>query len=178
MVAAAVSATAPAAMQTEEMTESTRLAAVPAVVATSDNGRKERVSRATEEANKVFAGEPYDESVLGSEDRETRRMVGAELLSAVSAAIRNDENARAAFMKHGYFEDATRDLRVASSDNERAAAARRLSRSDQRLRIWQERSAILPDVRRAAVEEWIERPRGNWAAQWLAQKRDRSRPDI
>ena len=30
-------------------------------------------------------------------------------------------------MKHGYFEDATRDLRVSDSENERAAAARRLS---------------------------------------------------
>jgi hypothetical protein len=123
----AAAAGSAAAANNEEVTESTRLAAVPPVAA-SENGRKERVNRAAEEANKVFAGEPYDESILGSDDRETRRMVGAELLSAmVGRNTERRERARAAFMKHGYFDDATRDLRVASSDNERAAAARRLS---------------------------------------------------
>ncbi|HEX3144870.1 MAG TPA: hypothetical protein VHQ64_12935, partial [Pyrinomonadaceae bacterium] len=58
----------------EEVTETTRLAHVPPIVTAGENGRKERVSRAAEEANKVFAGQPYDESILGSNDRETRRM--------------------------------------------------------------------------------------------------------
>ena len=153
--AAAVAATAPAGNQADELTETTRLAAVPAVIP-SENGRKERVSRAAEEANKVFAGEPYDESILGSEDRETRRMVGAELLSAIAG--RNSERrerARAAFMKHGYFDDATRDLRVASSDNERAAAARRLSfvqDPDATPHLVGALHDPAPDVRRAAVE--------------------------
>jgi hypothetical protein len=154
-VAAAVAATVPET-KTEGITETTRLASVPAVAAASDNGRKDRVSRAAEEASKVFAGEPYDESILGSDDRETRRMVGAELLSAMVG--RNSERrdrARAAFMKHGYFDDATRDLRVASSDNERAAAARRLSFVQDREATPHLVGALSdpsPDVRRTAVE--------------------------
>jgi len=156
VAAAAVAATAPVANQSEEITETTRLAAVPPVVPTSDNGRKERVSRAAEEANKVFAGEPYDESIVGSEDRETRRMVGAELLSAmVGRNSERRERARAAFLKHGYFDDATRDLRVASSDNERAAAARRLSfvqDPEATPHLVGALSDSSPDVRRAAVE--------------------------
>ena len=84
LAAAAVAATPAVANDADEITEHTRVAEVP-VVATTDNGRKERVSRAAEEANKIFAGHPYDESVVGSEDRDTRRMVGAELLSAMFA---------------------------------------------------------------------------------------------
>ncbi|HEX3086525.1 MAG TPA: HEAT repeat domain-containing protein [Pyrinomonadaceae bacterium] len=154
--AGAVAATPPLANQTEEITENTRPAAALPVVATSDNGRKERMSRAAEEANKVFAGEAYDESIVGSEDRETRRMVGAELLSAmVGRNSERRERARAAFMKHGYFEDATRDLRVATSDNERAAAARRLSfvqDPEATPHLVGALSDPAPDVRRAAVE--------------------------
>jgi hypothetical protein len=156
LAAAAVAATPSAVNQTEEITESTRLAQAPAAVASSDNGRKERVSRAAEEAHKVFAGEPYDESILGSDDRETRRMVGAELLSAMVG--RNSERrdrARTAFLKHGYFDDATRDLRVASSDSERAAAARRLSfvqDPEATPHLVGALSDSSPDVRRAAVE--------------------------
>ena len=140
----------------EEVTETTRLADVPPVVPAGENGRKERVSRAAEEANKVFAGQPYDESILGSDDRETRRMVGAELLSAmVGRNTERRERARAAFMKHGYFDDATRDLRVAGSDNERAAAARRLSfvqDPEATPHLVGALSDSSPDVRRAAVE--------------------------
>src|SRR6185436_11422857 len=156
LATAAVVAAARAAHTAEEMTESTRLAAVPAVVATSENGRRERLSPAAEEANKVLTGEPYDQSVLGSEDHETRRMVGAELLSAMVG--RNPERrdrARAAFMKHGYFDDATRDLRVGSSDNERAAAARRLSFVQDPEATPHLVGALndpSPDVRRSAVE--------------------------
>jgi hypothetical protein len=156
VAAAAVAATPSVANQTEEITENTRPAAALPVVATSDNGRKERMSRAAEEANKVFAGEAYDESIVGSEDRETRRMVGAELLSAmVGRNSERRERARTAFMKHGYFEDATRDLRVATSDNERAAAARRLSfvqDPEATPHLVGALSDPSPDVRRAAVE--------------------------
>jgi HEAT repeat protein len=58
-------------------------------------------------------------------------------------------------MKHGYFDDATRDLRVASSDNERAAAARRLSfvqDPEATPHLVGALSDPSPDVRRAAVE--------------------------
>jgi len=65
------------------------------------------------------------------------------------------ERAREAFMKHGFFDDATRDLRVAESANERAAAARRLSFVHDREATPHLIGALhdaSPDVRRAAVE--------------------------
>ncbi|HYW73394.1 MAG TPA: HEAT repeat domain-containing protein [Pyrinomonadaceae bacterium] len=155
VVAAAVAATPVPASVEDDVTEHTRIAEAPPVAST-DNGRKERVSRAAEEANKIFAGQPYDESIVGSDDRETRRMVGAELLSAmVGRNTERRDRARAAFMKHGYFDDATRDLRVATSENERAAAARRLSfvqdpeATPHLVGALNDQS---PDVRRAAVE--------------------------
>ena len=58
-------------------------------------------------------------------------------------------------MKHGYFDDATRDLRIAESDNERAAAARRLSFVHDREATPHLIGALgdpSPDVRRTAVE--------------------------
>jgi HEAT repeat protein len=58
-------------------------------------------------------------------------------------------------MEHGYFDDATRDLRVAESDNERAAAARRLSFVHDREatpHLIGALSDTSADVRRAAVE--------------------------
>ncbi len=154
--AAAVTTTTPAPSASEELTETTRIASRAPAVAASSNGKPERVSRAADEANKIFAGQPYDEGVVGSDDRETRRMVGAELLSAmVSRNTDRRDRARAAFMKHGYFDDATRDLRVASSDKERAAAARRLSftqNPEATPHLVAALSDPAPDVRRAAVQ--------------------------
>ena len=150
--AAAVVAPAPAT-SADEVSE-TRVAAVPPLA--SENGRRERTSPAAEEANKIFAGQTYDESVVGSDNPETRRLVGAELLSAMVG--RNSERrdrARAAFMKHGYFDDATRDLRAGTSENERAAAARRLSFVQDPEATPHLVGALndpSPDVRRAAVE--------------------------
>jgi hypothetical protein len=90
--------------------------------------RQERVEGVSDELKKLMAGGDYDESVLASDDHQTRQLVGAELLSAlVGRNLQRRERARTAFMKHGYFDDATRDLRIAESPNERAAAARRLS---------------------------------------------------
>ena len=57
--------------------------------------------------------------------------------------------------KHGYFDDATRDLRTAESSNERAAAARRLSfvhDKDATPHLIGALDDPSPDVRRAAVE--------------------------
>ncbi len=133
-------------------------AAVPetTTATTPDEGRKERLSRGSEEAKKLFSGESYDAAVIGSEDRETRRIVGAELASAlVGRSPERRERAREAFMKHGYFDDATRDLRTADSENERAAAARRLSFVQDREATPHLIGALAdssPDVRRAAVE--------------------------
>ena len=122
----------------------------------ADDTRRERVTRASEEAKKLFNGESYDKGVIGSEDREMRRLVGAELASAlVGRHADRRERAREAFMKHGYFDDATRDLRTAESENERAAAARRLSFVQDREATPHLVGALgdsSPDVRRAAVE--------------------------
>jgi HEAT repeats len=154
LATAAVAATAPASTISDEVTETTPVVAPP--LATNENGRRERSSRAAEEANKIFAGETYDESVVGSDNPETRRLVGAELLAAmVGRNTERRDRARAAFMKHGYFDDATRDLRVGGSDNERAAAARRLSFAqdpEATPHLVGALSDPSPDVRRAAVE--------------------------
>lgn len=128
----------------------------PAAPAPVDDTRRDRVNRVADEARKMFDGAPYDEAIIGSEDRDTRRLVGAELLSAlVGRNPARRERAREAFMKFGYFDDATRDLRVAESDNERAAAARRLSFVHDREATPHLLGALgdpSPDVRRASVE--------------------------
>lgn len=122
----------------------------------TDDPRRERIAQVNEEAKKLMNGGDYDQSVIGSADHETRQLVGAELLSAIvgRSAARRD-NARAAFIKHGYFDDATRDLRIADSPNERAAAARRLSFVQDREATPHLVGALedpSPDVRRAAIE--------------------------
>jgi len=123
---------------------------------TVSNPRPEQVERVSDELKKLMAGGDYDERVLASDDRETRQLVGAELLSAlVGRNLQRRERARTAFMKHGYFDDATRDLRIADSANERAAAARRLSFVHDREATPHLIAALddsSPDVRRAAVE--------------------------
>ena len=128
----------------------------PASPLPSDEPRRERVAQVAEEAKNLMAGGSYDESVIGSDDRETRQLVGAELLSAiVGRNAQRRENAREAFMKHGYFDDATRDLRIADSPNERAAAARRLSfvhSNEATPHLIGALDDPSPDVRRAAVE--------------------------
>jgi len=121
-----------------------------------EDSRRGRVNQVAGEAGKLFDGADYDKAIIGSEDGDTRRLVGAELLSAlVGRNPARRERAREAFMKHGYFDDATRDLRVAESDNERAAAARRLSFVHDREAIPHLIGALgdpAPDVRRASVE--------------------------
>jgi len=128
----------------------------PPAAPVADDGRRERVNQVAAEARKLFEGADYDPAIIGSEDRDTRRLVGAELLSVlVGRNPARRERAREAFMKHGYFDDATRDLRVAESDNERAAAARRLSFVHDREAVPHLIGALgdpAPDVRRASVE--------------------------
>jgi len=141
----------------EDKSETTPITPASApVAAATDDGRRERINRVADEAKKVLSGDPYDESLIGSDVQETRRLVGAELLSAlVGRNAERRERARASFMKHGYFDDATRDLRIAESDNERAAAARRLSFVHDREATPHLIGALgdpSPDVRRAAVE--------------------------
>ena len=132
---------------------------LPPPSASADSTRRARVARVAqvaEELKKVMAGGDYDENVIGSDDREIRQLVGAELLAAlVGRSLPRRERARAAFMKHGYFDDATHDLRIAESSNERAAAARRLSfvhDSEATPHLIGALDDLAPDVRRAAVE--------------------------
>ncbi len=130
--------------------------AVTAMPDSADVARRERIARVSEEIKNVMAGGNYDESVIGSDDRDTRQLVGAELLAAlVGRNVPRRQRARAAFMKHGYFDDATHDLRIAESPNERAAAARRLSfvhESEATPHLIGALDDPSPDVRRAAVE--------------------------
>jgi hypothetical protein len=125
-------------------------------VAPVTSERHEHSTRTSDEVRKLMAGGDYDESVVASADSETRQLVGAELLSAlVGRNLQRRERARAAFMKHGYFDDAARDLRIAESPNERAAAARRLSFVRDREATPHLVAALdddSPEVRRAAVE--------------------------
>ncbi len=121
-----------------------------------EDPRRQRIAQVNEEAQKLINGAAYDENVIGSSNPETRQLVGAELLAAiVGRSATRREHARAAFMKHGYFDDATRDLRIAGSANERAAAARRLSfvhNSEATPHLVGALEDPSPDVRRAAVE--------------------------
>ena len=124
--------------------------------AAPDSARQARVATVAEQVKNVMAGEAYDPSLIGSDDRETRQLVGAELLSAlVGRNLQRRDRARAAFMNHGYFDDATRDLRIADAPVERAAAARRLSFVHDREATPHLIAALddsAPEVRRTAVE--------------------------
>jgi hypothetical protein len=121
-----------------------------------DSARQARVATVAEQVKNVMAGEAYDSSLVGSDDPETRKLVGAELLSGlVGRNLQRRDRARAAFMNHGYFDDATRDLRIADAPVERAAAARRLSFVHDREATPHLVAALddsAPEVRRTAVE--------------------------
>jgi hypothetical protein len=121
-----------------------------------DSARQARVATVAQQVKNVMAGAEYDSGVIGSPDRETRQLVGAELLSAmVGRNLQRRDLARAAFMNHGYFDDATRDLRIADAPVERAAAARRLSFVHDREATPHLIAALedsAPEVRRTAVE--------------------------
>jgi hypothetical protein len=148
-----------AAEPTEEIQEVKEMTPVPGAASAplaAPDPRRERIARVTESTRNLLNGGDYEESIIGSSDPDTRQLVGGELLAAiVGRNVARRENARAAFMKHGYFDDATRDLRVADSENERAAAARRLSFVHDREATPHLVGALSdssPDVRRAAVE--------------------------
>ncbi|HYH87081.1 MAG TPA: HEAT repeat domain-containing protein [Pyrinomonadaceae bacterium] len=150
-----------ASFATTEIVPATTLIA-PAVLdaATSETGIAPVVAldpdNVQAEARRVLQGDAYDESVVGSSDSMARQMIAAELLSALAG--RNPERrarARAAFVKHGYFDEKSRDLIEAEAPAERAAAARSLALVGDRaatpnlVAALEDRSI---DVRRAAVE--------------------------
>lgn len=140
-----------------ESSESRHAGASAADVEDAPAADTERVG---EEIRKLFAGEAYDESVVGARDRATREMVSSELLAGLSS--RNAERnarARTAFLKHGYFEDATRDLQSAEAPAQRASAAHALSLLRDRTTTSHLVAALedpSSDVRRASVEALAE----------------------
>ena len=151
VAAAPVEAEPQAVAQTDEAEQETVEAAPP------DTYNVERVRL---EIKHVLTGESYDEAIINAPFSETRQLIESELLFALSR--RNTERrhrALKAFTEHGYFDDATRDLRTAAVPAERAAAARKLgltrdSASTPHLVAALEDSA--PEVRRAAVEALTE----------------------
>jgi hypothetical protein len=156
IVAAAAAPAVVAATSREDSAPEAAKSAAKVAPESVDVARRERIASVSEQIKNVMAGSDYDESVIGSDDRDTRKLVGAELLAAlVGRNAPRRQRARAAFMKHGYFDDATHDLRIAESSNERAAAARRLSFVHEREATPHLIGALedpSPDVRRAAVE--------------------------
>jgi HEAT repeat protein len=131
-----------------------------ASVADVDDAPAADTERVGEEIRKLFAGEAYDESVVGARDRATREMVSSELLAGLSSRnAQRNERARAAFLKHGYFEDATRDLQSAEAPAQRASAAHALSLLRDRTTTSHLVAALedpSSDVRRASVEALAE----------------------
>lgn len=153
-VATPTTAVAAAVATSVEPVAEAEPAAAPSIV--PDSARQTRLATVAEQVKNVMAGDEYDQSVIGSDDRETRQLVGAELLSAlVGRNLQRREHARTAFMNHGYFDDATRDLRIAEAPVERAAAARRLSFVHDREATPHLIAALddsAPEVRHTAVE--------------------------
>ena len=118
------------------------------------------VEQASADVASLLAGNSYDETSISTEHPEARQMVAAELLAALSGRnIVRHARAREAFIKHGYFDDATRTLRTAESPGERASAARSLglvrdeSGTPHLVAALEDSS---PEVRRAAVESLAE----------------------
>src|SRR5882762_8125547 len=108
------------------------------------------------EVDNLLAGRSYDVQVIEGSDPPVRQMITAKLLAALSGRdAEQQERARLAFLDHGYFDEATRDLRTADSPTERAAAARKLGSVGSRVATAHLIAALFdsaPEVRRAAVE--------------------------
>lgn len=112
------------------------------------------------EVHNMLAGESYDESIIGSQDVETRQLVAAELVAALAGTNpKQRESARNAFIKYNYFDEATYDLRTADAPAQRVAAARSLGIVKDQAATPHLIAALedgAPEVRRAAVEALAE----------------------
>ncbi len=136
------------------------------------------VEQASDEVANLLAGHGYDENVVSTHDVGARQIITAELVAALTG--RNParhERAREAFIKHGYFDDATRTLRTAESPAERASAARSLGLVRDQSATPHLVAALedtAPEVRRAAVESLAE-VRDSAAVAPLEALRDREK---
>ncbi|HKP46358.1 MAG TPA: HEAT repeat domain-containing protein, partial [Pyrinomonadaceae bacterium] len=112
--------------------------------------------RAEGEVKKLLANREYDVNVIDAADSATRQIISAQLLAALTGGNRDHQDAaRRGFMGHGYFDDTTRQLRMADSPTERAAAARKLGIVNAPTVTSHLIAALFdtaPEVRRAAVE--------------------------
>ncbi|MCA1567217.1 MAG: HEAT repeat domain-containing protein [Acidobacteria bacterium] len=112
------------------------------------------------EIKKLLAGESYDESIINTTDEGTRQLVSAELMQAVAGRnAARQAHARTAFLRHGYFEEATRALQSAEAPGERASAARTLGILGDRSATPHLTAALedpSADVRRTTVEALAE----------------------
>lgn len=112
------------------------------------------------EIKHVLTGQAYDEAVINTPVKETRQLIESELLFALSKRnTERRERALKAFTEHGYFDDATRDLRTAEVPAERAAAARKLGLTRDAAATPHLAAALedaKPEVRRATVEALAE----------------------
>ncbi len=112
------------------------------------------------EIKKLLAGESHDERIINANDKGTRQLVSAELMSAVAGRnAARQAHARTAFIRYGYFEEAARALQSAEAPGERAAAARTLGILGDRTATPHLVAALedpAADVRRTAVEALAE----------------------
>jgi HEAT repeat protein len=132
-----------------------------AALATDDTQSAAASDRAAEETRKLLAGKDYDEALVGAHDASTRQLVAAELMTALATESEETHGARAraAFLKHGYFDDAARDLRTAEEPKHRASAARTLGLVGDKAATQHLVAALedpAPEVRRASVEALTE----------------------
>ena len=171
-VGTALAGGAAAAAAASARAKEAKTAATPAPVVKEERAGKEEVKgiepvapavgaeRVTTEVKSLLEGGTYDEAVIGSSNPETRGMVGTELLAGL--ASRNPErrnHARAAYAKHGFFDEATRALRTAANPAERISAARSLGLTQDRAATAHLTAALEdedPEVRRTAVNALAE----------------------
>jgi HEAT repeat protein len=116
--------------------------------------------RAEMEVRRLLAGESYDLNVVDSADAGMRQFVAIELFAAIgSRHASRRAMALNAVLKHGYFDEATRNLRIADAQAERAASARALGLVRDQAATPHLIAALddpSPDVRRAVVEALAE----------------------